>query len=128
MPSCACGTEVSGRTKSGRCRSCAAVARPHPLRTGFYVNHGYVYRYAAGHPRADAKRIPYLGEHILVMEEALGRYLLPGETVHHKNGVRDDNRPENLELWVAAQPAGQRVEDVVARAKMILDRYDETDD
>ena len=57
------------------------------------------------------------------MERILGRPLAPTENVHHRNGVRHDNRPENLELWVKSQPCGQRVWDVVAWARTIIARY-----
>jgi len=82
---------------------------------------GYVMILARELPRAG--RNGYVFEHILVMEQLLGRHLVAGETVHHLNGVRDDNRPGNLELWTRPQPAGIRASEAVAWAREVLARY-----
>ena len=62
-------------------------------------------------------------EHRIVMEKMIGRPMRPEETVHHKNGIRSDNRPSNLELWCSKHPPGQRVEDLVDWALEILNTY-----
>jgi hypothetical protein len=83
---------------------------------------GYVMIRTPGHPRATTGN--YVFEHILVVERLLGRHLLPDENVHHINGIRDDNRPENLELWTKPQPTGIRGADAVAWAHEIIARYE----
>lgn len=83
---------------------------------------GYVTVYVGkGNPMAQGRG--WCLEHRVAMAKMIGRPLLPHENVHHVNGVRSDNRPENLELWARMQPAGQRVEDLVAFAREVLALY-----
>jgi hypothetical protein len=73
---------------------------------------GYKTISVKGHPNAMDEK-GRIREHIFIMSNQLGRPLKKGESVHHKNGIRDDNRIENLELWSRSQPPGQRVEDKI---------------
>lgn len=82
---------------------------------------GYVEVYAPDHPNANNDgRVP---EHRYVMSGIIGRALLETESVHHRNGVKTDNDPKNLELWVTKQPRGQRPPDLVEWAREILSLY-----
>lgn len=102
-----CGKEFQDRRhgiKAGRIfcsRRCANLGQPGD-RT-FLLGQGYV-RYS----RDGVIQF----EHRRIMEQMLGRKLKRHESVHHKNGIRDDNRPENLELWSSNHGSGQRILDL----------------
>jgi len=61
---------------------------------GRLIKNGYIQILKSDHPYAN--NCGYIYEHRLIMEKKLGRYLTKDEIVHHINGIRDDNRPENL--------------------------------
>lgn len=62
-----------------------------------YLSKGYRYIYSPHHPRCNHQG--YVAEHVLIMEQHIGRYLTKSECVHHINHVRSDNDINNLKLY-----------------------------
>ena len=125
---CDCGNEVIAPTaglRNGKHTSCGCGRKGsenYNWKGGkIKTPQGYVLKHNPEHPNSNPNG--YVREHRLVMEEIIGRYLEPNEEVHHKNGIRDDNSPDNLELWVKSQPPGQRVDDMVIFCYNFLKKY-----
>lgn len=90
--------------------------------TGNITKKGYQYVYKPNHP--NAYKSGKVAMHVLVMSQILERPLRRGESVHHKNGIRSDNRPENLELMTHLHPSGQSIKEMVEFCKMYLSLYE----
>jgi hypothetical protein len=115
-----CGTHYARARKHGD------VQHDTPIRvmTGEgWMNHGYWYVAVPPELRYLTNGATKIEQHRLVMARHLGRPLHRDEVVHHRNGNRTDNRIENLELWSTCQPKGQRIEDKVTYAVVMLRRY-----
>ena len=104
----------------GLCQGHAAAGwRGQPLRPlgseGRWVDpKGYVFIRCPDPHHPNAKSTPgWIAEHVRVMSQVLGRPLRKGESVHHRNNIKHDNRPENLQLWHTHQPKGASVKETV---------------
>lgn len=90
---------LEARAKMSRAQKGRQVGPGHPnWKGGEWISRdGRVYVYRPDHPHANNKG--YVFRARLVMEEMLGRFLEPAETVHHRNEIVSDDRPENLQLF-----------------------------
>lgn len=97
-------------------------------KSGYINSAGYVIRTAPSWLRPSmekrGRKTFEMLEHRIVMAEYLGRPLEEDETVHHKNGIRHDNRIENLELRNGNHGQGATIEDKINYARYILNRYE----
>jgi hypothetical protein len=110
----------SGATKSCGCLYKDRIGKKSPRWTG---GRSVVRGYVLINKHIPGKKSWRVREHVDIMSHHLGRPLRKGETVHHKNGIRDDNRIENLELWIRPQPTGVRLADAIQWSVELIRQY-----
>lgn len=98
------------KTCSVICGAILKIKMKTGVRTGFWYENGYKVIHIG--------RGEGIKEHRLIMEQQLGRKLLPNEIVHHRNGIKDDNRPENLMVLSASEHHSRH-----RRAEKLLGRH-----
>ena len=133
---CECGEIIFVRGESltcGKTKSCGCIIKEMSKesikkahlanRTESHMENGYIVLHNIDHPNANSFR--HIREHIYIMSKIIKRPLnTKTEFVHHKNGIRSDNRIENLELWTKTHPSGQRVKDMVLFCRDYLEKYE----
>lgn len=109
---CSCGKTIWGPSKL--CVTCHNRLQKPNIGNLSYHKKGYI---------MERTTEGFVFQHILVIERRLNRKLLETEHVHHINGIKDDNRPGNLELWTRPHPAGIRAKDALKWALQIVETY-----
>jgi len=126
---CDCGSEpkiINGKSlRRGITKSCRCRMKNGKLwKNGTKMDsRGYILLRKPEHPNADKSK--YVPEHVYVMSEHIGRPLRKGEQIHHRNGIRDDNSIDNLELCTRnTHHSGQKVSDLIDFCEDFLFQYD----
>jgi len=103
---CSKACEAQGRTKR-------PLERLHNGRPARIDTAGYVMVWEPTHPNRSFRG--WQAEHRIVVEQAIGRYLTTDEHVDHINGIKDDNRRENLQVLSASEHSRKTAVDVSDR-------------
>lgn len=107
--------KISRLNQADSCRKYSSGKYSSTWKGGKRLKNGYIEIKCPEHPRSGQRG--YVYEHILIMENHLGRYLKPDEVVHHKNYIKTDNRIENLQLMTMIEHNRFHTKDRIAEIR-----------